>query len=124
MSNLYAEYDKNAGVVTAKASSSSRQKLAYALFLSDEMLSAAREGDWITVEFLDEERRQLLTDDLFEVEGAEAQLLIDAISALIQVNHEISSLAEEVQDSLLLQHNHSQAARKAAQSYKAVATSL
>jgi hypothetical protein len=100
---------------------SRRKKVAYALCLSDQMLNAAREGDWIKVEFLDDERRQLLTDDIFEAEGANARLLADAISALITVNQEISFLAEQVQHSIQHQHSQQQSLRQATHSYVTVA---
>lgn len=103
------------------ASESRRKKVAYALCLSDQMLKAARDDDWVTVEFLDEERRQLLTDDIFETEGADASLLVDAISALITVNQEISALAEQVQHSIQHQHNQHQSLRQASHNYATVA---
>lgn len=105
----------------ADPSASPRQKLAYALCMSEQMLNAARKGDWATVEFLDEERRRLLTDDLFETEATDAKLLADSISALVSVNKEISLLAEEFQLSLQQQHGHHQSVRQATQSYTAIA---
>ena len=103
------------------ATASSRQKMAYALCMSDQMLNAARKGDWATVEFLDEERRRLLTDDMFQAEGDEAQLLANSISALISVNKEISLLAEDFQLNLQQQHSHHHSVRQATQSYTSTA---
>ncbi|MEQ8315288.1 MAG: flagellar protein FliT [Gammaproteobacteria bacterium] len=121
MNTVFVQDQQETEVAHVTSGESRRKKLAYALYLSDQMLNAAREGDWIKVEFLDDERRQLLTDDIFEAEGASGRLVADAISALITVNQEISFLAEQVQHSIQQQHKQQRSLRQASHSYATVA---
>lgn len=100
-----------------------RRRLAHALCLSNEMLMAAQAGDWIRVASLDEERSVMLTDDVFEVEAAESPLVAEAIAALVQVNHEITSLAADLKNTLKLQFAERAMQHRATQNYAAAAAS-
>ena len=102
----------------------SRQRLALALHLSDEMLSAAQAGDWIIVEELDAERQLLLTDDIFEADSGDSPLVVQAISALIKVNQEITALAVELKNVMGVQHKNLVSHQQASRDYEVIAAAV
>ena len=102
----------------------SRRRLAQALCLSKDMLSAAQTGDWLEVECLDEARQLLLTDELFEAGSDESPLVTDAIAALIQVNQEITALAVEVKNLMSVQHRSLLTHQHAKSDYEAIAAAV
>ena len=98
-----------------------RRRRAQALCLSNDMLMAAQVGDWVRVTGLDEQRSLLLTDDVFEVDVADSPLVAEAIGALVKVNHEITSLAADLRNTLQAEFHAGMMQHEASKNYAAVA---
>lgn len=97
------------------------RRLAEVLTITQEMLDHARDGDWDSVTRLEHQRRA----DLAECFGADpvsenAELVAEALAALLHLNEELMALLRKARDAVLIQGAEQARARSAIGLYQGV----